>query len=178
MHGILGATCQMLSRIHARWGRGDLDGMVFTTMGESFRCGDCGSLFSSKDYLERHWKMTHNRKEGRHLCSYCGYSSDIRAHVISHERTHTGERPFKCATCGKEFAQKNRLITHQRIHTGERPYKCDVCGQGFKQVVHMTIHKRLHTGDCPYVCEECGRAFNQKGTLVRHAQTHLRRLRR
>ncbi|NXO32090.1 ZN229 protein, partial [Cisticola juncidis] len=41
------------------------------------------------------------------------------------EQLQDGEKPHKCSKCGKSFRSSCDLITHQRIHTGVRPYKCD-----------------------------------------------------
>jgi uncharacterized Zn-finger protein len=35
-------------------------------------------------------------------------------------------KKFPCKYCEKSFTQNGNLITHERIHTGERPFKCDV----------------------------------------------------
>ncbi|XP_007439678.2 zinc finger and SCAN domain-containing protein 2 [Python bivittatus] len=111
-------------------------------------------------------------KEKLHKCQYCGKLSDCRAHLIIHERTHTGEKPHKCSACGKSFTRKESLIIHERFHTGEKPYKCSVCGKTFSDKIGRLIHERTHTGEKPYKCSECGKSFGTRCNLLRHRRVH------
>ncbi|KAB0346152.1 hypothetical protein FD755_024203 [Muntiacus reevesi] len=132
--------------------------------------GECGQGSKDRSSLITH-ERTHTG-EKPYACGECGRSFHWKAHLIRHQRTHTGEKPYVCRDCGRSFSQKAHLITHQRIHTGEKPYVCGACGRSFSQKAHLITHQRIHTGEKPYVCGECGRGFSDKSVLIRRQRTH------
>ncbi|XP_078074020.1 uncharacterized protein LOC144497111 isoform X2 [Mustelus asterias] len=74
-------------------------------------------------------------------------------HLLSYQRTHSGEKPFKCELCDKSFTRLSSLTEHQRLHTGEKLFRCDVCAMTFTRNSHLLSHQRIHTGEKPFTCE-------------------------
>ncbi|XP_060070025.1 zinc finger protein 271-like [Ylistrum balloti] len=77
-------------------------------------------------------------------------------------------RPYACQVCNKRFTQKAHLITHKRTHTGEKPYACHICHKRFAQSSHLNTHKRIHTGEKPYFCTLCNVGYCRKQRLELH----------
>ena len=48
-----------------------------------------------------------------------------------------------CVHCGKVFSWPSHLVLHERTHTGVRPYVCSVCGHAFTQKGHLRRHSVL-----------------------------------
>ncbi|XP_077493853.1 uncharacterized protein LOC144104613 isoform X2 [Amblyomma americanum] len=148
-------------------------------LGVMFSCEACSQLFSTRDSLGKHRQREHPQgPPGRHCCIYCPFSSDDKANVTRHQRTHTGERPFVCEFCKKAFTQLENLNRHLVVHTGERPYKCADCDQRFADASNLARHRKLHTtGDgypsSPHVCPDCGRVYAYRRHFTRHLQTHI-----
>ncbi|XP_030402417.1 zinc finger protein 436-like [Gopherus evgoodei] len=133
-------------------------------------------------------------------CPECDKSFKSNTALTIHERSHTGERPFKCPECGKGFPSKGDLKRHQKTHLGKkdaapergrslpeklqllrhqrspqapkRPYTCAQCGKSFNKSRDLRKHQRTHTAERPFLCPQCGSSFRLKQILVSHQKVH------
>lgn len=130
-------------------------------------CEICGRAFAIKWQLSVHQKR-HGQKS--FVCSHpdCTWKFYYESELVSHQRTHTGEKPYLCHNCGYAAATKTRLVRHNRTHTGERNHHCEYCTYKASNTTHLRRHMRIHIGSKPYLCPYCPYACNTHENIRKH----------
>ena len=136
---------------------------------------DCGDM-CGKSLLHSSRIKTHERKHTGvkpFSCETCGRSFSSSSHLKVHERIHTGVKPFACDTCGKTFVSSNHLKLHAWTHTDAKPFACATCGKTFSCTSSLKVHERRHTGVKPFACHMCEKSFTDLSTRKMHERTHM-----
>lgn len=107
----------------------------------------------------------------KHGCPTCGARFFQAAQLQTHQRSHTGEKPFGCHICGRRVSQPGNLKAHIRRHTHEKPFKCDICEYPFANRGGLKVHIRnkhqlAPKSFCPI--PKCEKTFSTIGNMKVH----------
>ncbi|XP_070384411.1 endothelial zinc finger protein induced by tumor necrosis factor alpha-like isoform X1 [Dermacentor albipictus] len=138
--------------------------IVPTTSSSAFDCDMCSASFTTRDFLNRHRRYGHARRNPKgQQSSQSGMGS----------RKETKEQPpFVCDICKRSFTRRNARTSHVRIHA-RTGYECKDCGRRFSNSSHLSRHRRTHLGVSEdFLCPECWTGFNRKDVMQRHMLSH------
>ncbi len=116
--------------------------MVHQGVKETRQCIHCGLVFTNKSQWRRHMLKKHSRDGPRCPCPVCGAPCIDRYELSVHMRVHK-DPEFICRFCGKAVKSKQSLLAHERSHTGENPFKCELCDYSCKASSVLCKHKLL-----------------------------------
>ncbi|CAL1541968.1 unnamed protein product, partial [Lymnaea stagnalis] len=160
-----------------------------------FSCPECGRIYSTKAYLERHKKFHSDLKP--HVCEVCQKRFSEAFRLKRHLKVHTYKKPYTCegckkgfmdvsglrrhvaktackvndypcAICDKVFLKNYLLVRHMNVHSQERPFACDVCQRSYKDTSSLKRHQLVHQGVKNFICSVCSKDFYYADSLKRH----------
>ena len=106
-----------------------------------YTCSECPMTFKHFYELTKHKNLSHSTDE-RYNCKHCGKRFGKVNHARLHERVHEDPQ-LQCRFCSKLFKNKVDLVSHERYHTGEKPFTCKVCNNGYTSKKALRQHEQF-----------------------------------
>ena len=135
-----------------------------------YQCTECNRLFRVESQLKLHMRIHTANAITCTVCGMkFVFQSELKYHMVKHTGSsgQTAEK-YGCSVCGKHFPTKCRLESHERIHSGAKPFVCSVCGKAFREYSHLSRHLRSHTDLRPYCCSICSKTYRHRFDLRLH----------
>ncbi|CAL8074193.1 unnamed protein product [Orchesella dallaii] len=118
-------------------------------------------------------------------CRYCGKTFQWLHSVKTHERLHTGIKPYACKICGARFTQNGNLKVHAKTcvekhadsYRSRNVFICSVCTEMFSDsdalMDHQKSHDRMQWTIKEKTCQLCGEVFQKRSFLLEHEKVHV-----
>ena len=137
-----------------------------------YKCDQCELAFHRSNLLLTHIRTHIGEKYNK--CSQCDYSTKYSNSLKIHMVSHSDERPFKCTICDYSCKTSATLKSHNLIHSEEKPFKCTICDYSCKCLDSLKVHIRRHNGEKNYHCEyeNCNSSFVDASDLKKHSVSH------
>lgn len=140
-----------------------------------YPCKHCHERFPTQTLLTCHQIRTHPTP---HTCHLCGKVFREAKSLRSHERRHTGEKPYRCSQCDYACVNKSMLNSHVKKHDktslalAKASHVCEVCGEGFRTRSLLSEHGQESHGNAvtakSYLCGLCGKSLRSNSGFRRH----------
>ena len=136
---------------------------------ELFQCKECNKEFHGSFKYFNHMRKVHSRKYNCTVCNGVFASKQVleRHNAVVHEKL----KLFKCNLCPKTFSHQQELNDHTKTVHESRDYVCDLCSKSFSRKDVLLKHRRrshLKIQPLNFECDICEKRFKDRDTLQCH----------
>ena len=105
-------------------------------------------------------------------CRLCDPAKTFTAYstLLTHLRSHAGQRNFKCDKCQATFTRRHSLAYHLMTHQNISRFACPHCNRKFNHPSHYKNHVIMHGDVAKFDCQFCDSVF----LLPKDYQKHLK----